>query len=435
MSLAAASLVVVLASLADDDSAGVSRLSPVATSATAGHRTAEAPAAAATGGLGLAAVPTLAFNSDEGFGTGGVATLYDRGGDVLPYRNAWTLRLFISTRLVQAHSLTWDAVRPAGLPLRVIARAGFYSTITQNYCGVGSDVRCDPLQAERAADQAGLADGSDARATFVRRYYQLRFLRFFGDAFARWRLRELPHRVELLAGWRGAYYWPGEFLHAGPYAGSLYARDYPGGEPGFSHQLLGGVLVDDRDHETFPTRGYLAQLIARGASHALGSTWQYGGLLVDTAWFHAVLPRQRLVLAARLLGDGVLGDPPVDEMARVGGILDAIAFGGQAMGRGIREHRYVGKLKLVHQLELRSQLLDVTVLDQDLSFGGAAFYDAAWIGYDVGDLRGDPRTVLAGAGLSFRFVWNRDFIVRTDVAVSPLERFAPGVYIIVGNVF
>ncbi|MBN2360455.1 MAG: BamA/TamA family outer membrane protein [Deltaproteobacteria bacterium] len=386
-------------------------------------------------GLGVAAVPTLAYNSDEGFGTGGVATLYHRGGGVLPYRNAWTLRIFISTRLVQAHSLTWDAIRPGGLPLRAVARAGFYSTITQNYCGVGNAVRCDPWQAERAADQAGLAAGSGERQDFVRRYYQMRFLRFFGDAFGRWRLRELPHRVELLAGWRGAYYRPGDFFEAGPYPGSLYARDFPGGERGFSNQLLGGVVVDDRDHETFPARGYLVQGIARGASHLLGSTWQYGGILVDASWFRALLPGQRLVLALRLIGDGVLGDPPLDEMARVGGIVDAIAFGGQAMGRGIREHRYLGKLKLVHQMELRSQLVDVTALQQELSFGGALFYDAAWIGYDAADLRGDARTLLAGAGISFRFIWNRDFIVRTDVAVSPHERLAPGIYVIVGNVF
>jgi len=394
-----------------------------------------ADAAAQADGLGIAAVPTLAYNSDEGFGTGGVATLYDRGEGVLPYRNAWTLRLFISTRLVQAHSLTWDAIRPAGLPLRVIARAGFYSTITQNYCGVGNAVSCDPIPAERAAEQAGLVVGSEERAALVRRYYQMRFMRFFGDVFGRWRLRELPHRVELLTGWRGAYYQPGEFFAAGPYPGSLYAQDFPGGEPGFSNQFLGGAVVDDRDHETFPTRGYLVQGIVRGASHLLGSTWQYGGVLVDASWFHALLPGQRLVLALRLLGDAVLGDPPVDELARVGGILDAIAFGGQAMGRGIREHRYIGKLKLVHQLELRSQFADVAVLEQDLSLGGALFYDLAWVGYDVADLRGNARTLLAGAGLSFRFIWNRDFIVRTDVAVSPHERFAPGIYIIVGNVF
>ncbi|MFH1811306.1 MAG: BamA/TamA family outer membrane protein [Pseudomonadota bacterium] len=424
-----------MASPGDAASPAALRLSTAASTPTATHVPSADENPPFAEGLGLAAVPTLAFNSDEGFGTGGVATLYHRGGGVLPYRNAWTLRIFISTRLVQAHSLTWDAVRPADLPLRAIARAGFYSTITQNYCGVGNAVRCELRHAERAADAASLPRGSDERESFIRHYYQLRFLRFFGDAFGRWRLRELPHRIELVAGWRGAYYWPGEFFHAGPYPGSLYAVDHPAGEEGYSNQFLGGVIADDRDHETYPTRGYLTQVVLRGATRLLGSTWEYGGLMVDAAWFHALLPHQRLVLALRVLGDGVLGNPPVDEMARVGGILDAIAFGGQALGRGIREHRYVGKLKLIHQLELRSQLVDVTVLEQDLSFGGALFYDLAWIGYDVEELRGEPRTLLGGAGISFRFIWNRDFIVRTDVAVSPLERFAPGIYIIVGNVF
>ncbi len=396
---------------------------------------AEKTTPASDDGLSVAAVPTLAFNSDEGFGTGGVATLFHRADGVLPYKNAWNLRLFISTKLVQAHRLSWDAVEPFGLPLRTWARVGFYSTLTQNFCGYGNAVRCDPAEATQAAGAAGLAAGSEEHEAFERHYYAMRFLRFYGDALGRWRLRDRPHRVEAVLGWRGNYYLPGEFTEFGPYPGSLYAQTFADGELGFSSQLFGGLVVDDRDHETFPTRGYYAELTARGAAPWTGSQWSYGGGTAILAGFWSVLPRPRVVLAARLLADGLYGDPPTEELARVGGLDDAIAFGGHAIGRGVREHRFLGKLKLIHQLELRGQFWDFTLLEQDLSFGAATFYDLALLGYDIEDLRGEPTTLLAGAGLSGRFIWNRDFTVRVDVAFSPIENYTPGIYIIVGNVF
>ena len=386
-------------------------------------------------GLSVAAVPTLSFNTDEGFGTGGVGTLYHRADGVLPYKNAWTLKLFISTKLIQSHRLEWDALDPWGLPLRTFARVGFYNTMTQNFCGFGNAVRCDPALVERVADVHGLAPGSERRDDFVRHYYAMRFMRFYGDAAARYRLRKAPHKLEAVAGWRGNYYLPGEFSELGPYPGSLYAETFPDGEPGFSSQLFGGLTLDDRDHETFPTRGYYIEALVRGAAWWTGSAWDYSGGNLSLALFHSLLRQPRVVLAMRFLGDGMLGDPPTEDLARVGGLDDAIAFGGHAIGRGVREHRYLGKLKLINQLELRGQFYDVTLLEQELSFGAATFYDVAWIGYDLADLRGDARTLLAGAGVSFRFLWNRDFTVRFDLGFSPHERFAPGIYIMVGNAF
>jgi len=385
-------------------------------------------------GFSVSAVPTLAYNSDEGFGTGGVATLYHRADGVQPYKNAWNLRIFISTKLIQSHSLAWDGLEPWGLPLRTFARVGFYSTLTQNFCGYGNAVLCDPALAERRAEELGLPSG-ERRDAFLRHYYAMRFLRFYGDGALRYRLHEQPHKLEAVVGWRGNYYLPGDFSELGPYPGSYYAETYPEGEPGFSSMPFGGLTLDDRDHETFPTRGYYAEAFVRGAARWTGSDWDYGGGTLSLAVFRSLLQQPRLVLAARVLGDALLGDPPTEDMARVGGLNDAIAFGGHANGRGIREHRYLGKLKLIHQLELRGQFWDVTLLAQELSFGAAAFYDVAWIGYDVADLRGDPGNLLAGAGLSFRWLWNRDFLTRFDFGFSPHERFAPGIYIIVGNVF
>jgi hypothetical protein len=122
-------------------------------------------------------------------------------------------------------------------------------------------------------------------------------------------------------------------------------------------------------------------------------------------------------------------------MARIGGTLEPIAFGGSALGRGIREHRYLGKLKVIGQTELRAQLFDHEVWGERLSHGAALFSDAAWIGYDVNDLRGHPFKLLGTAGVSYRLIWNENFAIRWDLAVSPHEENGPGFYIIVGQAF
>ena len=385
--------------------------------------------------LSLAAVPVLIYNSDEGWGTGVVATLYHRQDDVEPYKDAITLKLYISTKLVQGHELSWDGLRFANLPLRVFARIGFFSTVSQNFCGYGNDVSCDEAQARTKARELGLSEGHEAYEDFVRHYYKMRFMRPYADLLLRYQLRDMPHRLELLAGWRGSWEIPGDFNAAGPYPGSLYAQTYPKGESGISSAPFVGLVLDDRDAETFPMRGYLLESSLRGAAPWTGSSMTYAGANLAFSTFYRVFGAHRTVFASRLMADVMIGNPSTAQMARVGGSSDAIAFGGQAIGRGIREQRYLGKIKGIYQAELRSKIWDFVLWEQNFNLGGALFADLAGIIYDLQDPRGDPGRLVWGAGGSFRIFWNRDFVIRFDLAGSPNEPGRPGVYIQVGNVF
>jgi hypothetical protein len=387
----------------------------------------------------FAAVPTLVFNTDDGFGTGGVISIYHQADGLKPFHDELRFNIFISTKLIQAHAITWDGLRPFGLPGRVFARLRYYSTVSQNYCGVGSDVDCNPADAGAEATSRGLtnddARADDAHDTFARRYYLMRFIRPEATLLYRHWLRDKPWRTELLVGWRGSYTVPGAIDASGPYPGSRYAEDFPNGEPGLSSVPILGVVVDDRDDEVFPTRGVFAEASLR-ASHAFtGSAFEYGGATAIGAAFFSVTTAPRVVLAARFIADVMVGAPSTEEMARIGGTLDSIAFGGAALGRGIREHRYLGKVKFMNQTELRAQLYDVVLAGQDLSFGTALFSDSAIIGYDFTDWRGNPLEPLITAGVSARVIWNKTFAVRADLATSPNEANGPGFYIIVGQPF
>jgi hypothetical protein len=384
-------------------------------------------------------VPTATFNTDEGFGTGGVLSFFHHHEGVRPFRDELRLNVFISSKLVQAHALTWDGLRPFGTPGRIWARLRYFSTVSQNYCGTGNGVTCDRGEAADAATDQGFVDDprrdDDEFDVAARRYYLMRFIRPEATLLYRFWLRDKPLRTELLVGWRGSLTYPGELTEPGPYPGSRYAADFPRGEPGLSSVPIVGLIVDDRDDEVFPMRGFYIETSLRGGNAATGSTWPHVGYNAIVAGFFALSEAPRVVLATRLIGDVIVGEPSIEELARIGGTLDSLAFGGSAIGRGIREHRYLGKVKLINQTELRAQLWDTVALDQDLSFGVAAFSDSAIIGYDVADWRGQPFLPLVTAGVSLRLIWNKTFAIRTDLATSPNEREGPGFYVIVNQAF
>ena len=286
------------------------------------------------------------------------------------------------------------------------ARLRYFSTVSQNYCGVGNLVDCAPADATAEAAARGLADDADSDSdndndaydVFTRRYHLMRFIRPEATLLYRYWLRDKPYRTELLFGWRGSHTLPGDLEYRGPYLGSRYAKDCPVGEAGLSSVPTVGVVVDDRDDEVFPMRGFVSEVSVRGGHAFTGSKFPHAGATAIGAFFFALSTAPRVVLATRFIGDVIVGDPSTEELARIGGTVDSIAFGGSAIGRGVREHRYLGKLKFMNQTELRAQLLDVNVLDQDLSFGTALFSDSAIIGYDINDFRGNPFQPLATVG-------------------------------------
>jgi Omp85 superfamily domain len=391
----------------------------------------------------VGAVPTLTYNTDEAFGTGGVASLFVDDGHSKPYRHSLTLNAFISTKGVQSHALTWDGLRPFNLDGRMHVRLGYLSTVSQNYCGTGNSVTCDDSSARRAAEAAGMSnDDVDAAA---RHFTQMRFRRPFLSTFARgWivnRSDDNPWRVELFGGVRASLLLPGDWTTPTPYPGSLYATEFPAGERGLSVAPFIGAIADSRDDEIFPQRGIYGEVSVRTAQPLWRSTWAYTGGTAIIAGFWDVMPSawrggpQRAVLASRAIADILVGDPSTEELARIGGTNDVIAFGGGAIGRGIREHRYLGKVKLMAQTELRLQLVTVHPFGEEFDLGTAFFTDLGMIGYDVHEWRGHPTKILPTVGVSWRILWNKTFAFRWDLATSPAEENPIGFYIIVGQVF
>ncbi len=395
-------------------------------------------------GFGFGGVPALNFDSDNGIGFGLIGTLYWYDGETRPYRLAVTLQLFLTSKLVQDHNVQVDWLRAFGLPLRLNMRIGYLQSLSQNYCGLGGDVTCD-LDAARARGRALGLRGA-VLDTFARNYYQRRFITPYGVLNLRYSLFDRgagpePLRVQALVGYRGLYFIPGHWFDDDkdgspdlyPYPNSLYARDHPAGEPGFSSVVQAGIIVDTRDNEPAPTRGVFVEASGRASSKLIGSSWDWLGANITARGYASLNNSKSLVLASRFAADAVLGDPPIQELVRMGGTVDYYAFGGVDMGRGIRTQRYIGKLRLMNQTELRWRFFETEVFAQRFGFTAVALADSGVVGRELA--RPGPLPINFGVGAGLRLSWNDNFVIRFDVAASPQENFTPGVYVVVNNPF
>lgn len=391
--------------------------------------------------IGLKLVPKITINSDDGFGLGVRGTGYWYRWGQKPYKTALYFQAWMTTRLVQHHYLKLDAIDAFNLPLRVEIEVGYFQSRSQNFCGFGNRVSCDPLVAEEAV-RAQTTRPLDV-ASQVPNYYKVRFHRPYTMANLRMRVLSVPVKTEVFGGWRGFFYWPGDFFDADrdgwpdlyPFPGSLYATRFPDGEKGLASVVQAGFMIDTRDNEPAPRRGIWAEASVRAANPLWFSRWAYGGGNVTVRGYLPLLPDETLVLATRAVGDLLIGDPPLQEMIRVGGSNDYIAFGGLDMGRGIRVQRHPGRVKVLVQQELRYELPTFEVWAQRIRFGLAGFYDAGYVAEDLGSALSQPPRVAFGFGISGRVAWNDNFVMRLDVAISADEAWRPQIYSAPGHPF
>lgn len=393
-------------------------------------------------------VPIASITSDEGLGAGASIGITHKGDSGKLYRDRITGRAFVTSRFVQRYEFRWDGLDVAELPLRLQLAAGLYSTAARNYCGLDARTSCRPSAARHAANERGLE--GEARELFLDRYYLYRFVLPQAEAIGRWAFLTQPFRLEGYYGWRGGYHLPGDLFEPFPYPGSRYAQDFPDGERGGMSSLLLGVVVERRDRELLPRRGIYAESGIRGGTHAFGGDYEYIAFHAQLAGFEPIDGSTETVLGASWLVDVIVGDVPVDELARSGGLAHRPAFGGQWLGRGIRAHRFPGRGKLIQQAELRSFLFDVEAVGKRVRAYGVGFLDVGLVVRDwsspgtSGEPSGRtrrlgislaPRRLVAAVGAGLRLLVQDSFVLRLEVAVSPEEDTDPLFYAPVGEPF
>ncbi|HXF94616.1 MAG TPA: BamA/TamA family outer membrane protein [Gemmatimonadales bacterium] len=162
-----------------------------------------------------------------------------------------------------------------------------------------------------------------------------------------------------------------------------------------------GLVVDTRDHESDPHAGVLLEALyaaGRGYERVTGAARLYAH------------PVERWILAARVAGERLSGDPPLAAQSVLESSGDPVAaVGGYRSLRGYPEGRFTGSGKLLAGVEARYALLLVSPYELKL-FG---FYDAGRV-FGPGErfrLTVDDLHAGAGAGAAARLGRNTVFVL------------------------
>jgi outer membrane protein assembly factor BamA len=196
-----------------------------------------------------------------------------------------------------------------------------------------------------------------------------------------------------------------------------------------------GLEYDTRDNEIITRDGAFHALQLR-VSPNISQLLPYAYVQIDGTlrFFATPIPRW-LTIAARAVGDLLLGDPPFYELARFD---ETAAIGGTKAIRGVPAQRYYGKVKVFGNLEVRTQLASFHIGTKALVLGAAAFFDAGRVWTELTrahpDLDGSGIQLKYGVGGGLRLQQGQTFVVRADLAWSPDARPVGG-YFAAGQIF
>jgi outer membrane protein assembly factor BamA len=121
-----------------------------------------------------------------------------------------------------------------------------------------------------------------------------------------------------------------------------------------------------------------------------------------------------LTLAARVLGEHVVGDMPLPMLADMGSSFGGFTgIGGAKSVRGVLRNRYVGRSRALGNLEVRWRGSPFTAVGQRWRFGVVAFADAGRVWHpDEANAGG----LHWGRGGGLRITWGDAFIAALDFA-------------------
>ena len=348
--------------------------------------------------LDIGALPMPNYDSNFGFGMGLNVGLFFRKPGYEPYQHAIRFQVYGATGGYQEHYVSSDSPNLAGTPYRLITRLAYVRDRFRPYYGTGNDTQVLPVSDPRWGQHYYEIDDS---------YFQLDLN---GQRFVsgRWKV---GLRYALFYGMTRRY------------SGSLADQNPNAMGDGLEGMVLGEAQYDGRDAEASPTRGIFASVQVYGSHPFLLSSYTYAGAQGRLAGYWSPFNSPYLVIAARVMGDWLTSGAPVRH---------ELGLGGDSTVRGVPRERYVGNVRLVGNLELRSRAARFRPWDHELDAWIVAFGDVGQIWAEAGQ-NGPPWLVHAGYGLGLRLAWEADYVVRFDVSYSPDQPL--GIFLVFNHPF
>jgi outer membrane protein assembly factor BamA len=190
---------------------------------------------------------------------------------------------------------------------------------------------------------------------------------------------------------------------------------------------------DSRDNEIVTRTGSFHQLLVR-TSPRLGPTHPFSFTEANATLRSYGTPLRWLQIAGRLVGDVLIGHPPIYELTR---IADTSVVGGSKGIRGVPGQRYYGKVKVFGNLEARAEVWHFDALHKPFALAAAGFVDAGRVWAELTphpELDGRGLGLKYGVGGGLRLQEGQTFVVRFDLAWSPDAR-PIGAYFSAGETF
>jgi len=185
---------------------------------------------------------------------------------------------------------------------------------------------------------------------------------------------------------------------------------------------LGGLQWDNRDNEVSSHSGSYDTVALKVSPGGLKeSPYRYAEMTAIARVFVPIVG-PHVVLAMRLVGDALVGQPPFYELSRFQDAYATYALGGQNGVRGVPGQRYYGKVKVLGNVEIRTELASFRALGKRMTFGVVGLADGGRVWADTSfhpELDGTGIGLKYGLGGGLRLQSGSSFVLRLDVAWSP----------------
>jgi outer membrane protein assembly factor BamA len=341
-------------------------------------------------------LPALNYNTDEGFGYGVLAEIYNYGTGLLPYKYTIQPIVFLTTKGRRDVLVFFDA--PQLLPgnWRFDVTVAREQQLANPYYGIGNATVYDSTL-ELAPNPYYYRYGKTQTRVFTNVQHRI------GKSSARYLI---------------GYGFANVVTDATPFdsGSTLFGAENgaPKGRIGF---LRGGIVWDTRDRESGPRTGTWAELLAMRADGALGGTNTFTRVTGTVRQYTTL--RENLVLAMRLFAQQSSGDVPVYDINTLqSSYKNQEGLGGNNSVRGVAKTRFSGKGIMLENTELRWRFKEFTVRRKPMFLLASGFVDAGRVWANSIQLSDVATDLHVGYGGGLRVGVGQSFVIAFDYGRS-----------------
>jgi hypothetical protein len=350
-------------------------------------------------------LPLLNYDSDNGFGYGVRAYLYNNGTRdeeyfaYAPYKMQLYAQFYQTTNGYQYHEVNLDMPYIMGTKFRIITSVAYDKKINANFFGIGADAAKRKLtiydnsfnvvkQFDKYKDFVEYYDDNPGYTKYFN--YQYTKPSYFLNIY-----RDLTQNLKMLVGFEVKKVtidtWDGEKFDGDPQGPTLLEQRKPEGyKGGWSNFARIGVYYDTRDYEPDPKSGYFIDYAFEVSRGWLGSDYDFIRNTVQLQYYVPLLSSLTLALRAGYTDTNI--DAPFFEMGYFGFSLNRrTGNGSNRTIHGYKEQRFVAPTMTVANTELRWKFAEANPWNQNFQFKLTAFYDVGNVYDKAGDPFSEPR--------------------------------------------